>query len=243
METFHTLSRLSHIGLGFASLALFWLQIFSVKGSPRHIFFGRVFYIFGTLVALTAIFGVALVLGAAWADGVRPDDRPGQFSAYVLLGYLGAVTLVVLQRAVNAIRARRGPGLWQVAHMSIGVSALAASLALIAYASVVAPPNAILLYALSPIGILMCIEMISFAARPKRARTEWMFEHMTGMIGAGIAFHTAFFAFGASQFTEPLLAGSWFELAPWLLPAAIGIPAEILWKRKLRRNASTQVQS
>ena len=54
------------------------------------------------------------------------------------------------------------------------------------------------------------------------------------MIGAGIAFHTAFAVFGSSRLFDIGLTG-WIAVIPWVLPAAIGIPATILWTRHYRR--------
>ncbi len=62
----------------------------------------------------------------------------------------------------------------------------------------------------------------------------WMYEHLGAMLGAGIAFHTAFAVFGASRLFDIGLTG-WVSVIPWVLPAAVGIPATIIWTRSYRR--------
>jgi hypothetical protein len=53
------------------------------------------------------------------------------------------------------------------------------------------------------------------------------------MIGAGIAFHTAFAVFGARQLFQ-LSPQGWAAVLPWVLPAAVGIPAIAVWTRYYR---------
>ena len=68
---------------------------------------------------------------------------------------------------------------------------------------------------------------------------EWIVEHLDGMLGAGIAFHTAFLVFGASRFMDPLFAGSPLQLIPWILPTLIGVPAGAIWKRRVLKATPT----
>lgn len=236
MDAVMEVNRWIHIVLGFAVLILFWGQVVSKKGSRLHIWQGRMFYYAGSVVALTAVFSAAVRLINAYAGGLRPDDNPENFAAVMFLGYLGMVTFVILQRAMLALKAQKGRGaLWRIGQIALGATAMTASAALIAYAVAFHPPNAILLYALSPLGLLIGLEMIRFVLRQELGTHDWMLEHMDAMLGAGIAFHTAFAVFGARSLTQPLLAGTGLELIPWILPTLIGIPAISLWKRSYRR--------
>ena len=51
---------------------------------------------------------------------------------------------------------------------------------------------------------------------------------------ASIAFHTAFAVFGASRLLDYSLNGP-LAFLPWVLPAAIGLPAIHFWTRHYRR--------
>ena len=58
---------------------------------------------------------------------------------------------------------------------------------------------------------------------------------MEGMVGSGIAFHTAFLVFGwQGLFGGGLIQGTWWFL-PWILPAVIGISALRVWTRFYKR--------
>lgn len=62
----------------------------------------------------------------------------------------------------------------------------------------------------------------------------WWYKHMEFMLRTGIAFHTAFAVFVLTPWLGRLGSGTW-ALAPWLLPAAVGIPGICLWVRHYRR--------
>ena len=53
----------------------------------------------------------------------------------------------------------------------------------------------------------------------------------SGMIGGGIAYHTAIMIAGARHFLAEFLSGQW-TLVPWILPSAIGFPAAALLVRR-----------
>jgi hypothetical protein len=58
------------------------------------------------------------------------------------------------------------------------------------------------------------------------------------MIGAGVAFHTAFAVFGMSRLVDTGILGP-VAVLPWILPTLIGVPAAMLFSRKYRRSTMT----
>jgi hypothetical protein len=68
---------------------------------------------------------------------------------------------------------------------------------------------------------------------PPTERMAWYYAHMGNMIGAGIAFHTAFLVFGSNRLFSYELPGLW-RIVPWILPAAIGIPANRILESRYR---------
>ena len=62
----------------------------------------------------------------------------------------------------------------------------------------------------------------------------WWYKHMENMIGIGIGFHTAFLVLGLNRMLNVQLRGPW-QIIPWLLPAAVGLPAAVLWTRYYKR--------
>ena len=237
LNEFRSVTLPVHIGFGFAVLALFWVQIFSKKGSVWHRRAGLAFYWAGLVIVATALFGIFTGLTGAFFgdDTVALNDASVSFVFF--LGYLGVVTLAILEKGRSAVRFHGpSPDKRAVFAYARAVLALVSSLALIAYALVFRPSNAILLFALSPLGILIFIETLNFQRVGNTYPQRWVIEHLDGMLGAGIAFHTAFFVFGASSFFNPLLSGTSLEILPWILPTVIGVPAGIIWKRKTMRN-------
>jgi hypothetical protein len=68
-----------------------------------------------------------------------------------------------------------------------------------------------------------------------------MFEHMTAMLGAGVAFHTAFAVFGLGRLFGLAPQGAWWFL-PWIVPAAVGVPTVIAWNVASRRRYATETR-
>ncbi len=234
LNDFRSVTLPIHIGFGFFVLTLFWIQIFSKKGSAWHVRAGKAFYWSGMLVVATALFGVTAVLLDAFSGDHEVVLNDARIGAVFFLGYLTIVTFAILEKGRSAIRFRGpSPGARAIFAYARAMLALIASLALIGYAIAFRPSNAIILFALSPLGVLIFMETLSFQRKGNDDPQRWVIEHLDGMLGAGIAFHTAFFVFGASSFFNPLLGDSPLKLLPWILPTLIGVPAGVLWKRKI----------
>ncbi len=238
LNDFRQITLPLHIVFGFSVLALFWVQIFSKKGSRFHVAAGRLFYWAGMAIVATAAFGVSAVLAHAWSGDHNVDLSDARVAAVFFLGYLSIIGFVILEKGRSAIRFRGPSPGWRAvfAYARAGLS-IAASVALITYAILFRPANAILLFALSPLGLFIFLETISYQRKGNDYPQRWIVEHLDGMLGAGIAFHTAFLVFGVSRFTEPLFAGSPLQLIPWILPTLIGVPAGAIWKRRVLKAA------
>lgn len=237
LNEFRDVTRPIHIGLGFAVLALFWIQIFSTKGSVWHIRAGKAFYWAGMVIVITALFGISAILIGAFSGAYDIALSDNNTAFIFFLGYLAIVTFTILEKGRSAIRFHGpSPGARAVFAYGRAIVALTASIALIAYALVYQPSNAIVLFALSPLGVLIFIETLNFQRAGNSYPQRWVIEHLDGMFGAGIAFHTAFFVFGAKSFFNPLLGGTSLQILPWILPTIIGLPAGIIWKRKIKRD-------
>ena len=80
-----------------------------------------------------------------------------------------------------------------------------------------------------PIGFIVGLRNISYAAKSRSTWMEWQREHLTSMLTAGIVLHAALFVFGTSRFLGWQIAGA-FQLVPLMVPAVIGLPA-MAWLR------------
>lgn len=228
-------ARLVHVGAGFVGLAAFWVPVFARKGGVNHVRFGKVF-VYSAYVVLA---GSAIVLATRVAtllgQGIGPLAQPNRYAFFVFLGYLTFVTFVMVRHGMAVSRHKRHPAAVRSRlNLLLGYGAILASMALIAFAVIFSPDSMIVLLALSPIGIGTGSGALRYMNKPPASPRAWMYEHLGAMLGAGIAFHTAFAVFGSAQLLDLGLSG-WPAVIPWIAPAAIGIPATVIWTRHYRR--------
>lgn len=220
-----------HAAFGFGGLAAFWVPVLSKKGGARHVWFGTAFLYCAYLVLASAGIAVIYRLGKMLAAGSGPGEEPTSFAFLLFLGYLAFTTFVTVRHAVGVLRTRREPdALATPFNVAMGRMAIGASLLLIAYALYFRPPMIVLLLALSPIGLGSGYSILKYLRGNRPSSRQWFYEHLGGMLGAGIAFHTAFAVFGVSQLFEFRLNG-WVGVVPWVLPAVVGTVAIVVWTR------------
>jgi hypothetical protein len=229
------ISRWIHIVFGFAGLAAFWIPILTRKGSPLHRGAGRVFSFCAAVVLLSAGLSIGLLMTRLAAAGKGPADSPGTWSGLVFLAYLAWVTWLFVHHGRLVLRSKQSPpAAGTVINRGLALSAMVASGLIVAWALVLRPPNMIVLLALSPIGFLSGRGMLAYYRGNDLSPRAWLYEHLGAMIGAGIAFHTAFAVFGSRQLLgwEP---EGLIGVLPWILPALVGLPASAIWTRHYRK--------
>jgi hypothetical protein len=237
LDDAHQIARIAHIGVGALGLLVFWAPILLRKGGGAHRFAGRVYTWIDVVVLATAAVGAAYYLWTWWLRGLGPSEIPGQYAIMLLLAFLTLVSLALLLQGRGAVVARERPSrLRTPLHLGVHLLTLAASGGLALYAYHLAPPNALILYAGTVLGVLTAYDGLSYAAKASATPEQWVYHHLNGMIGTGVAFYTAFGVFGANRLIDISAAeAGWVSLLPWVLPAAIGVPATIWWKRRLTR--------
>lgn len=235
METLQTVLRFGHVAFGFAGLTAFWIPLLTRKGGHTHRLFGRIYKNCAWIVLASAGLAVILIDARLLAAGETPATRPSTFAMTIFLGYLAFVTFVMVRHGVQVLEHKNRPQA-QATRLNVWLArgSVFASLVVITWAAVFSPPSKILLYALSPIGILNGISILNYLGKPPASPRVWMYEHLGAMIGGGIAFHTAFAVFGVNQLFDLGLSG-WLAVAPWVAPAAIGIPATVIWTRHYQK--------
>lgn len=227
--------RWVHVIAGFTGLAAFWVPIFARKGGARHVLFGRIFKYCAYVVLLGALLSISLHLAQGVAEGHGPRNAASSFAFLVFLAYLAWVTFVGLRHGIAVLQHKKDLTVMNTPlNRVIAWSANFSSVGLIAYALVFSPPNNILLFALSPIGLATGIGILKAIKGKRPEGKAWFYEHMGAMMGTGIAFHTAFAVFGSGQLFNLGLSG-FVAVIPWILPALIGIPAINLWTRHYKR--------
>ncbi len=228
------LNRWIHIVFGFTGLAAFWVPVFARKGGPLHRSAGKVFRWSAFVVLAAAGFAVIGNGADALARGITPADNPESWGFLLFLGYLALVTGVILSHGFGVLKHKRDPSAMDSPYRRVSAwTAITASVLLIAYALYFRPDNMIILLALSPLGIGNGRQILQVVSGKRNEPGLWKLEHLNAMLGCGIAFHTAFAVFGINRLTDYSLPGMW-QVVPWILPAAIGIPAISIWMRRER---------
>ena len=243
-DIIHSVLRASHIYMGFVGLAMFWVPALTRKGGRVHVVTGKVFAVCAYTVALTALGSSAWVLihPSSWVgEPVVLSEIPiDQIMFISILGLLGIFLLNSIENGVRVVRTRRQPETfagtrlrafnWAQASASVAVLLFGVYNLAVGNGPMFAIPTA-----LGLVGLLDFFENRKFLANPRPTPMAWWYWHMDGMVGSGIAFHTAFFVFGARNiFGGAIIEGTWSFL-PWVLPATIGLPALHFWTRYYKR--------
>ncbi|MBY6205695.1 hypothetical protein [Halomonas denitrificans] len=234
MESTLDLNRLIHMTFGFIGLAAFWVPVFVRKGGPLHRSAGKIFC-WCAIVVLTGA-GIAVVGNFldAMARGVPFSESREGWAFLIFLGYLALVTGVSLSHGIAVLKHKRdATGMDSPYRRFIGWAAILSSVVVIGWALYWRPANMIVLLALSPIGFATGMQVLQVISGKRNEPGLWKLEHLNAMLGCGIAFHTAFAVFGINRVTDYSLPGLW-QVVPWVLPAAIGIPATSIWMRRER---------
>ena len=235
LEFFGESARFVHVFFGVIGLTAFWVPVFARKGANVHVKAGKVFVWSAYIVLGAAALALTIRTIGLFLEGITPADRPALYGFIVFLGYLTLVTFVTVRHGMALLRHKRDPAALRTTfHMGLAYAAIAASAAIVAYAIAMNPPIKILLFALSPIGFLTGAGILKYVRSEPPSPRAWWYEHMGAMLGAGIAFHTAFAVFGINRLFDIGLTG-WVSVIPWVAPALVGIPATAIWTRHYRR--------
>lgn len=242
MEWLREMSRWTHILFGFVGLTAFWFPIVARKGGTVHVRAGKVFLLCVYVVAATAVLSSVLILRSYLERGVTPAEHPGSFGFPIFLSYLALVTFASARHAKRIIETKRDPSLIRTGgHLALAYASIAASVAIALYAIVFWSGISVLFLVLSVVGILIGKGMLRYGAGPPPFPRAWFYEHMGAMIGAGIAFHTAFAVFGSNRLLGMQPSGAW-GIVPWVLPAVVGLAGEALLARRYRKQYGNPLQ-
>jgi len=222
----------THIAIGSVGLISFWVPVLSRKGSPAHRRWGRVFTY---CMLMTGSVAIAISTCTIIAPLETHPDLPdlglvrGIFGWMML--YLAILTinlawygwLCILNRTHYAANRE-----WRNLALQGLVTLAAANCAFQGW--LIGQP---LMLGISIVGFATAATNLRYLYKARPARNEWLFEHLKGLVGAGISVYTAFFAFGAVR-VMPQLA-----LNPllWAVPLTTGLSIIIYYKIELARKS------
>ncbi len=227
--------RWSHIALGAIGLLAFWVPIVTKKGGARHKQFGMIFALCAYFVSGSAMVTPPLRIGRALAAGASVTENAQAFGFLIFLFYLGLVTFAFTRQAVQTVRTRRDPDSIRTPfHLVVGVAPTIGSIMVLVWALTFWSSFSVVMLAFAPLGVFLSAGILKYAYRRPREKRAWFYAHMGAMLGAGIAFHTAFFVFGSRALIDLSLFGP-FNWVPWVLPALIGVSGNRYWETHYRR--------
>jgi hypothetical protein len=224
-EWLYDLLRIVHLAAGALALVLFWVPALARKGGPLHRRAGRIYTWAMSVVVVTAVpLAMVFLLSDEWVVGV-------------FLAYLGVITFSALWSGRQVLNVKSDAASFRTpVHAAVGVLNVLAAVTVLILAWMAAPAGfiRILFTAFSVLGFAAGWGTLQFFRHPPADRQWWWYEHLGGMIGSGIAAHTAFGAFGVRRLFPELQLGPW-GLVPWLAPSLIGTVAIVLCTRYYRR--------
>jgi hypothetical protein len=227
----------AHLSFAAVSTVAFWLAACSPKGGRFHRAAGRWFErmiyaaaLSGGILALSQLVAPAIVRppDPSWsAETIEAQISLTRQTMWLVLYVL--VTIVApVQHGLATVAAGAQPmRIRSRAHAMWNLLAMAGSILLI--------PAAVawhqwLYLTVAPAGFIVGLRNLSYAGQPFATPLAWRNEHLTSMVTAGIMLHTVMLVFASSR-TLGLTLSGWAALAPWTVPALVGLPI-ITWLRK-----------
>ncbi len=212
-----------HVSFGFASLVLFWLPVFMKKGGKGHRVVGKLY-----------VFAMWVVVGSAALLSVK-NVIIGKYFMAAFLGFISLITAnplwygMAILRKDKVRKSLKGRLIFEsiVLACSIGLLGLG-------FYGIWSDNDAnVLLFIFGGLG-LTAIPTILQLRKANPAKTDWIKEHMIGLLTSGIAAYTAFFVFGGYTWMSKILPGMW-QVLPWVAPGlfgGIGITLGVKYYRK-----------
>ncbi len=235
--------RWIHILAGGVGLIAFWIPVFLKKGSINHKKIGKIFVNAGYVVVVAGSLVLLLKLIALYGNGNSFQENKNSIALVMFLGYLCLTTAAILRHGMLVLSHKKE----QTIHGTLlnyifSYGCLIASAVLVLFGLIAQPDSSILLYAMSPVGIVTYLQINAYISGKKRSKRQWWYEHLSAMLIAGIAFHTAFLVFGSARFIDLGLSGM-LAIVPWLAPTFIGVPAIAIWERHYRKKFNDPLPS
>ncbi len=220
MDSVYKIILLAHGLSGMVALITFWIAAFAKKGSPRHLRAGKTYMLAMLGIVVTAIPMAAII-------AMRGNVVTATFLAYLVV--ITASSMWVGRRAIRSKRDQ--PAFRGQAYVAVAVLNLAASAATFLMGL---QTSEVLLMGFSAIGLHNGTTMLIRRFRPLALTRWWMKEHISAMVGCGVATHIAFLAIGMNRVIDMLglHVPENFGLVAWFGPLVVAVASGIWLNRK-----------
>ncbi|TMP26430.1 hypothetical protein CWB99_19190 [Pseudoalteromonas rubra] len=239
MQYLHQFSLVIHIIVGSCALILFWVPVLAKKGSKIHNQAGRAYTYSMQLVAISGILCCFLVLVdpiTIYQAGYSQAQNKALFieTARERASFLLMLSFLVLTSVMHGVRVLQD----KVSRQSLTrLDMIANYIALCCsalYVGYLGSRGGHVLYTVfSVISLVIVIRMMRYSFAQTVKPKQWVIEHLSAMIGSGIAAYTAFSAVGGRYLFVELL-GEQAVLMAWLAPTVIGTIGLVITKRRYR---------
>lgn len=232
MDTLHQLAFYLHISIGALSLIVFWIPMFTKKGSLDHKRFGRYFAMAMYAVSISGLLMSSMDLLLPFAGHLPPQIDQGEAARTAVAAAIRERAVFLFSLSILVLTTTRHGWLVilhrdnrQVLRTPLHVG-LCVSLALAGAVLFVqgARGGELLFMGFAALEMFVGVGALRYAFKQTLAPKEWWIEHLGSLIGSGIGAYTAFFVFGGSRLLAQFLQGgfeSW-SLVFWFAPGVIG---------------------
>lgn len=199
-----------HVAAGFTSIIVFWIPIFVKKGGNIHRKVGKLYTTLMWIVVISA--GILSI----------ENFLLGQYISAAFLGFLVLITSNPLWYGIAILKHKKGISQsYKNMHMSFNILIVIAGILLLAYGIYLKGQQAgILMIIFGILGISTGKDILVMYRNPEE-KSNWIKEHIAGMLISGIAAYTAFAVFGGRTFFAGLFSG-YLSILPWIAPTIIG---------------------
>lgn len=219
-----------HIACGFLSLVCFWVPVVAKKGSPLHIraghWYAKVMYAVGFSALMLALMLMTDPVTFKFPDAEFSAEKVVSVTKQMndvglFLMAISVLTIVGVRHGLQSVRAKKNQALMRRADSLISNALLLVVGVWLGFAATGTSPFSVLYYIFCGLCSVTAINNLRFCLKREVTRGEQIIAHISGIVGAGIGAHTAFFVFGASRTISAYLTG-YAGIVPWVLPGVVG---------------------
>ncbi|TLX47932.1 hypothetical protein C1E24_06765 [Pseudoalteromonas phenolica] len=217
-----------HILVGAAALVLFWVPMAATKGSSTHKRLGTLYANAMYIVSVSGVVMCIMVLLAPMTFKPQLAELSGEqlimtiarlrvFETFLLA--LSLLVFVSIQHGLLVLKAKQNRELLKTPWHLVSVMSLTLSGFVVLYFGLQQSHTLYMIF-----GVLCSVSGVStfhYIFKASIKEREWVIEHLSALVGSGIAVYTAFFAVGGRHLLSELLPGQW-QVLPWVLPGVIG---------------------
>lgn len=243
MLIIHKSALYLHIALGTLALFIFWVPVISRKGSKNHRSWGKVFSWCMYAVSISGLLMSAIVwfdpIVIRYPEQTLTPERIEKATVFFrnlaeFLFLLSVLTLISVKHALLVLKTKSDRQalrhwshlIWFGLLIVMGIKVFTIGL----------NTGFPLFIIFGLVGLVGGLGNLRYIFKREINQREWIIEHLSSILGTGIAVYTAFFAVGGRHWLNQILTGN-LQLIPWVLPGIIGTVAIVIYKKRYQEKS------